>query len=196
MSKRENDIKKLELVATNLKNGWVVNKLLSEKLNNIFLMNREGLYIRLSYVYPKKLVQWSICVNNSRYRDYYQSLYTLGCDLNKDVKSIVNDINRRLLTPENTTNAYKEIEKIATENGSKINILESRKHVISSLKKVLKIENSHHHSYDSYHVMEDDHILADLEHKNGFIDAFSLNLRGVKAEDVIKIMTLLNEKEG
>ena len=195
MVTHEERLKRLEIVASKLGNGWIFNKVLSQDNHsrNYVLNNRKGLFLLVSVDYGHTIEQWRFCVKNDSYHNNYHTVCKIGCSLEKSYSSIISDLKSRLLSSE--TQAYKKLAELAETKGSKAELLQNRKYVIDSLSKVLSLDKSRHHGIDNYRIENSkEEKIGNLEHLHDHVDKFNLSLRGVSSENVIKIMGLLAPK--
>jgi len=191
MLSRIERIKRLKVIANILGSGWFFHELLTENSNRYFLSNRKGLYIIVGTKYGMKIEQWKLCINDTSYVDYYPSVCSIGCSLEKSDSSIVSDIKNRLLSSESI--AYEKMKTLAIEKGNKALLKENRTHVINSLKNVFAMEVAPHQRGNCYQIKDSDELsIADVEHIHDRVDRFNLNLRGISSKDIILIMGLLS----
>ena len=158
------------------------------------MSNRKGLFIIVDTEYNKKVEQWRFCIKDDTYREYYPSLCQIGCSLEKSYEAIVNDLRNRLFIYESA--AYKKLKNLSLTKVNKNSLIENRKHVIESLKKVINIKPNRHHNGNYFDILkEDDYIMGSLDHLHDKLDLFNLSLKGVSSEDIIKIMGILAQKQ-
>ena len=190
MSNHVKNIEQLKVLVSRLGGGWVYHAVLSENSRYYFLSDRNGLYIRIGTVYGQNIEQWSLCIKNNNYHDHFHAVVTIGCNLHKYINAIVSDIKSRLFSYK--TEAYKKLEEYNEDLIKKKNLIEQRKIIINSIKKVIPIEKSKHHGIDNYVILDnEDYKIGSFEHSHDRLDNFTLNLRGVTAENIMQIMAII-----
>jgi hypothetical protein len=193
MVNHEKKINILKKVARILGDGWFYNELLSNDSRFYHLNNRKGLYLQVSVDYGCNIEQWRLCIKDNNYHSSFNTINRIGCSLEKNISSIASDVKSRLLSSE--SEAYKKIIELAKTKTKKNELIENRKHVINSLKRVMCLKESRHKSYNWYDILDSKDLkLGGLEHLHDRVDQFDLHLRGVSSENIIKIMGLLAQE--
>jgi hypothetical protein len=190
MVNHEKKINILKKVARILGDGWFYNELLSNDSRFYHLNNRKGLYLQVSIDSNSNIEQWRLCIKDNNYHSSFDTINRIGCSLEKNISSIASDVKNRLLSSE--SEAYKKIIELAKTKTKKNELIENRKHVINSLKRVMSLEKSKYRSNDWFDILDNkDFKLGGFEHLHDQVDKFNLNLRGISSENIIKIMELL-----
>jgi hypothetical protein len=184
----------LKKVAQQLKNGWNYHQLLSDETNKtchgFYLTNRAGLYINIRYCYGENLPQWSIRYKHPKH-DTMQTVSTIGCSIDKSLKSIVQDLENRLLT--STGLAYQKLAAVTEECQRAAESQQHNDFIIDALKKVMRLTQSYDHRYsNSWRVENDKKQEVATLHRYASQGNFRLTINDVNPAELIKIMQIIN----
>ncbi|PML45610.1 hypothetical protein BCT75_04295 [Vibrio lentus] len=182
-------------IAQKLGDNWRYHSILSDKerYRGHYLSNGAGLYISVSNAYGFNLPQWVLSYYHPTHRDTLTTFCQIGCSLNKPIQSIVADLKDRLLSC--TGKAYKSLEALTEKESVNKSQVQLSHFIVESLKKVLNLSSYHDHRYcESYRIENDQGSrLASIRKWASKGDCFNMEIDGLTAEKIIKIMTIVNE---
>ncbi len=186
----------LKEIAIFLGDNWQYNEIISsnEKYSGHYLSNRNGLLINVKNVYGEKLPQWRLQYQNPQYKNHnqYINFFSIGSSLDKQKKAIAKDIKNRLLVKQNE--ALEKRKALFDEAAKKEKQKEQEQYIIDSLSKVLNLNPTYNHRYDSSYRIEENNgaRIATLDKWSNKGDCFSLTIDKLNAEQIIKIMQIAN----
>ena len=180
-------------IAPLLGGRWRYNAMMSNDpdYRGHYLSNREGLHIRVSHEYDKSLPQWAIEHPQPSYRHLYE-FCSIRCSALQSIGAIVADLKVRLLS--RTGEALQHWQSLVEGEGQRQKAEEFDKVIIESLKRVLKLRPFYGDDYSESYRIENakNSCIADLHKRRLEGDSFRLDVAGLTAEKVIKIMQIVN----
>ena len=187
------DLNKIKEVCSLLPSQWRYNAILGKQSNwrGHYLTNGEGLIINIRDMYDFNLPQWSLSIRHPTYPTLIK-INQIGCCLKKPSKNIVLDLKKRLLP--DLPLAYKKLEELTALEAKKHKNRELHTFVVNALSKVITLTPFHDsRGSRNYEVTSKEGVqLARLKSWDNS-DQFDLDVKGLSAEKIIKIMEILNK---
>ncbi|WP_299496481.1 hypothetical protein [uncultured Shewanella sp.] len=189
---QDETIKLLRMVCTHLKGHWFYNDIKTrEFIKNgqngcAWLDNHKGIFIRLSSAYRKELPQLSLCFEQLNYRHLYV-FHSIGCSFKKSPKAIASDIKNRLLS--HYDDALNKRNSMRNEHQKNLASNVLRKNIIHSISQIMPLENRYHGRGNEYEIRN----VGNLEHRLNDDEKFSLSIRTLNAEQLIKIYQIMTK---
>lgn len=182
-------------IAQQLGDNWRYNAIMSNDpdYRGHYLSNGAGLFIEVKYVYGEALPQWELCYKHPTYKRNLVRFTWIGCSLKKSRSAIIADLKNRLLS--HVTEAYQALAKLTAEEAEKRQAEQLDQYVIQSLEKVLRLNPYHDHRYSqAYRIENEDGTrIASLMKWSRQGDCFRLDIDGLTAAKIIKIMEIVSE---
>lgn len=213
---REKNEKILTSVARELGNGWKLDDVAAKRSANYShqyaLSNDSGLYIFMSPVY-QSLPVWKLCYKTPRRFDennyFYPEVEKIGCSLDKSEKAIARDLKNRLLCHTLTVyqrikeEAKKEKDRVASRDALKmqthciLRAINQQNHIINACERdTMRLETVISLSYDHEYEFRGKYRKTRAAKGEIFStksDSFKLELYSLTAEQVIKMLAVLEE---
>lgn len=190
---KEQTAETVKSIAQALGDGWRYNEVYTKEFLRYshMLSNGAGLYIEVFSTYGKNLTQFSLSYRDPKYK-HFPKVMTIGCSLKKSTGAIVSDLKSRLLSK--THEAYQALATKTKEYQKAGDQKDMKRLQFQAFQRVACVIDPDGYESKFLVMNHEDERLRDAIGRLDYIDAsdtWNLDLYGLPAETVIKILALV-----